>query len=561
MPDCREQVYSNEYFDFIIPYGVETEVPVSGGCVQRVSEGFDIFFYPRNGLPALSIQNYTYTAIPKCYGLIDTTALEVSGIIRMQNQPVLSLRGDGVLVGFVDTGIDYTNPLFRYSDGSSRIVRIWDQTIEDGTPPEGILYGAEYVREEIDRALAQEEPRSLVKSRDVNGHGTFLAGVTCGSEDTANDFIGAVPNAQIAVVKLKEAKPYLREFFFIPEGVPAYQENDIMMGVAYLDNLANILKLPLVICIALGNSIGSHGKNGPLSTYLNDICSKRRRSIVVGAGNEANSRHHFKGRIEQEMEHEDVEISVEADMAGFFVEVWASSPELYAVSVVSPTGEQMQKIPLRTGVSETFRFLFEGTSVTVDYRIETKEAANQLIYLRFVEPTKGLWIVRVYPENVVTGIYNMWLPMVQLTEGNVFFLRSNPDTTLTSPGNARQVITVGGYNAVNGGIFADSGRGYTASGEIKPDFAAPAVNVYGPGLRQNYITFTGTSAAAAITAGGVAQVMQWALVEQNDPTLSNAGIKNILIRGARKTNERSYPNREWGYGALDVYGAFEKLRV
>lgn len=87
------------------------------------------------------------------------------------------------------------------------------------------------------------------------------------------------------------------------------------------------------------------------------------------------------------------------------------------------------------------------------------------------------------------------------------------------------------------------------------------MNVYGPGLRQNYITFTGTSAAAAITAGGVAQVMQWALVEQNDPTLSNAGIKNILIRGARKTNERSYPNREWGYGALDVYGAFEKLRV
>lgn len=561
MPNCREQVYSNEYFDFIIPYGVETEVPVSGGCVQRVSEGFDIFFYPRNGLPALSIQNYTYTAIPKCYGLIDTTALEVSGIIRMQNQPVLSLRGDGVLVGFVDTGIDYTNPLFRYSDGSSRIVRIWDQTIEDGTPPEGILYGEEYDREEIDRALAQEEPHSVVNSKDVNGHGTFLAGVACGSEDTANDFIGAVPNAQIAVVKLKEAKPYLREFFFIPESVPAYQENDIMMGVAYLDNLANILNLPLVICIALGNSIGSHGKNGPLSTYLNDICSKRRRSIVVGAGNEANSRHHFKGRIEQEMEHEDVEISVETDMEGFFVEVWASSPELYAVSVISPTGEQMQKIPLRTGVSETFRFVFEGTSVTVDYRIETKEAANQLIYLRFVAPTKGPWIVRVYPENVVTGIYNMWLPMVQLTDGNVFFLRSDPDTTLTSPGNARQVITVGGYNAVNGSIFADSGRGYTASGEIKPDFAAPAVNVYGPGLRQNYITFTGTSAAAAITAGGVAQVMQWAIVEQNDPTLSNAGIKNILIRGARKTNERSYPNREWGYGALDVYGAFDRLRL
>lgn len=560
MPECREQVYSNEYFDFIIPYGVEAEVPVAGGCVQRVSEGFDIFFYPRNGLPPLSIQNYTYTAIPKCYGLLDTTALEASGIIRMQNQPVLSLRGDGVLVGFIDTGIDYTNPLFRYSDGSSRIVRIWDQTIEDGVSPAGILYGAEFDREEINRALAHENPYDIVNSIDVNGHGTFLAGVACGGEDAANDFIGAVPNAQIAVVKLKEAKPYLKDFFFVPEGVEVYQENDIMMGISYLDNLANILNMPLVICIALGNSIGSHGKNGPLSTYMNEVCVKRRRSIVAAAGNEANSRHHFKGLIGQDMEYEDAEIRVEADVAGFFVELWAASPELYSVSVISPTGEEWRKTALRTGASETFRFLFEGTTVTVDYRIETKEAANQLIYLRFEAPTQGVWIVRVYPENVVTGSYNMWLPMVQLTDGNVIFLRSNPDTTLTSPGTAGQVITVGGYHAVNGSIFADSGRGYTVSGEIKPDFCAPAVNVYGPGLRQNYITFTGTSAAAAITAGGVAQVMQWALVEQNEPTLSNAGIKNLLIRGTGKTNERSYPNREWGYGTLDVYGAFDRMR-
>lgn len=560
MPNCKEWAYSNDYFDFIIPYGVQAEVPVSVGCTQRVSEEFDIFFYPRNGLLPLSIQNDTYTAIPKCYGLLDTTALEVSGILRMQNQPVLSLRGDGVLVGFLDTGIDYTNSLFRYADGSSRILRIWDQTIQDANPPAGILYGAEYTKEDIDRALAQENPYNTVPSRDVHGHGTFLAGVACGGEDAANDFIGAVPNAQIAVVKLKEAKQYLRDFFFVPQGVPAYQENDIMMAVSYLDHLANELNLPLVICVALGNSIGSHGKNGPLSSYLNQICAKRRRSVVVAAGNEANARHHFQGRIDADMDYEDVEISVEQDMAGFFVELWASAPELYAVSVISPTGEQMQKVAFREGASETFRFVFEGTSVTVDYRIETKEAANQLIYLRFTLPKKGLWIVRVYPENIINGTYNMWLPMAQLTEGNVFFLRSNPDTTLTSPGNARQVITVGGYNASNGSIFTDSGRGYTPSGEIKPDFAAPAVNVYGPGTRQNYITFTGTSAAAAITAGAVAQVMQWALVEQNSPTLSNAGIKNMLIRGAAKGEQRSYPNREWGYGALDVYNAFEKLR-
>ncbi len=560
MPNCREQVHSNDYFDFIVPYGVETELPTVRGCTQRISEDYDVFFFPREGLPPLSIGDYSYTGIPKCYGLLDTTALEASGILRMQNQPVLSLNGTGVLIGFIDTGIDYMNPLFRSSNGNSRIVRIWDQNITEGPTPAGILYGVEYTKEEINRAISAENPYEVVPSRDTNGHGTFLAGVACGGEDIIGDFIGAAPNAQIAVVKLKEAKQYLREFFFVPEGVPAYQENDIMMGVAYLDNLANVLDMPLVICIALGSSIGSHGKNGPLTAYLNFICTRRRRSIVAAGGNEANSRHHFQGRIAQDMSYEDVEISVEGDMEGFFVEMWANSPELYAVSVISPTGEQIRRIPLRENASETFRFVFEGTTVMVDYRIEMREEANQLIYMRFIDPKRGLWVIRVYPENVIYGTYNMWLPMAQLTDGNVFFLRSNPEITLTSPANARQVITVGGYNAVNQSMFADSGRGYTISGEIKPDFVAPAVNVYGPGLRENYIRFTGTSAAAAITAGAVAQVMQWALVEQNSPRISNAGIKNMLIRGTDKNSERSYPNREWGYGTLNVYQAFERLR-
>ena len=165
---------------------------------------------------------------------MDQTALEVSGILKMQNQPVLALKGRGVLIGFIDTGIDYTNPAFRYSDGSSRIVRIWDQTIQDGTPPVGILYGADYTREQINAALLSENPYDLVPSRDMNGHGTFLAGVACGSESENGDFIGAAPQSEIIMVKLKEAKQYLRDFFFVKDGVPAYQENDIMMAVSYL---------------------------------------------------------------------------------------------------------------------------------------------------------------------------------------------------------------------------------------------------------------------------------------------------------------------------------------
>ena len=561
MANCREQVYSNDYFDFIIPYEETVQMPLlTGACVQRIDEQYDTFYYSRLGLPELQLSDYTYGETPKCYGLLDRTALDASGITRMQNQPNLALRGNGVLVGFLDTGIDYTNSLFRYADGSSRIVALWDQSIEDGTPPEGIIYGAEYKAEQLNQALASDSPFTVVPSRDMNGHGTFLAGVACGGEDVANDFIGAVPQAQIAVVKLKEAKQYLRDFYFIPEDVPAYQENDIMMGVSYLNRLANNLGMPLVICLALGNSMGGHGREGHLTNYLNYLCTRRRRSIVTATGNEANARHHFLGNITDGDAYEDVQISVEDQMPGFFMELWAAAPELYTVAIVSPTGEQLPRVVVRAGLSQRYRFVFEGTTVSVDYRIETKETASLLIFIRFVNPVKGLWTVRVYPQNVVTGNYNMWLPMEELLAGRVFFIRSNPDITLTSPGSSSQVITVGGYRTANRSIYAESGRGYPVTGGVKPDFVAPAVEVYGPGIHGNYIRYTGTSAACAITAGAVAQIMEWAIVERNSPTLSNAGIKNMLIRGAGRNTDRTYPNREWGYGTLDVYQAFEVLR-
>lgn len=560
MPSCREQVYSNDYFDFVIAYGEAYAVSPPDACIQRIDEDYDILYYAREGQPPLSIANYTYSTIPKCFGLLDRTALEVSGILRMQNQPVLQLTGSGVLIGFIDTGIDYTNPLFRYADGSSRIVSLWDQTIEDGMPPTGIYYGAHYTNEEINRALASEDPYEIVPSRDTNGHGTFLAGVACGGADMENDFIGAAPDCQIAVVKLKEAKQYLRDFFFIKDGVEAYQENDIMLAAAYLNGVANARNLPLVICLGLGSANGSRAGTGSLSRYLDYICSRRKRSVVVATGNEAGVRRHFFGQVTENTEYADVEISVADGTKGFFAELWADAPELFEVAVLSPTGEEMPRVPVREGRTTSYDFIFEGTTVSVDYRIEERRTASLLIYIRFLRPTAGIWRLRVYPQNIVTGDFHIWLPLRQFTSGDVFFLRSNPYTTLTVPSSALQVISVGAYNAVNGGIYVDSGRGYLTTGEIKPDFAAPGVEVYGPGLRGNYIRQTGTSASAAITAGAVAQIMQWAIVDRNAPTISNAGIKNMLIRGTNRPVQQEFPNREWGYGELNVYRAFEMLR-
>ena len=560
MDNCKEQVYSNDYFDFVVPYGEAYTVSPPGTCIQRIDEDYDILYYSREGLPPLSLGTYSYSEIPKCFGLLDQTALEVSGILQLQIQPALALTGRGVLIGFLDTGIDYTSPLFRYEDGSSRIVRIWDQTIENGTPPSGIFYGADYTQEMINQALESENPYDIVPSRDTNGHGTFLAAVAAGGMDTENDFIGAAPEAQIAVVKLKEAKTYLREFFFVKEGEVAYQENDIMMAISYLNGLANVLNLPLVLCVGIGSANGSRSGNSYLSVYLNEICTKRKRSVVVATGNEAGVRHHYRGQFVEGMEYEDVEINVSENTDGFFVELWAGAPELFEVSVISPTGEQMPRVPARAGTSFVYDFIFEQSTVSVDYRIEAKRTGSLLVYLRFMKPGNGIWKIRVFPESITEGVYNMWLPLEQFTEGEVFFLRSNPDTTITIPSSAPQVISVGAYNATNQSIYPDSGRGNSPSGRLKPDFVAPGVNVYGPNARGNYIRQTGTSVAAAITAGAVAQVMQWAVVDRNSPTISNAGIKNMLIRGTGKPMGNLYPNTQWGYGTLDVYRSFEMLR-
>lgn len=560
MADCEEQIYSNDYYDFIVSYDEFPEEEFFADCVQRIDDNFDTFFYKREGLPPLDVASYTYTAIPKCYALLDQTALEASGILRIQNQPTLSLKGQGVLVGFIDTGIDYQNPVFQNADGTSRIYRIWDQTIRTGEKPAGFEYGSEYTTEQINEALRMKNPKELVPTEDENGHGTFLAGVACGGEDVANDFIGAAPQAEIVVVKLKEAKPYLRDFFFIPQDVPAYQENDIMSGISYIHQLANERNLPVVILLSLGDNMGSRGKDGPLSNYFNYICTRRKRIGITCTGNEANARRHFQGNLTDDMEYEDVQINVENDGPGFFAELWSNAPQLFAVSILSPSGERIPKISSREGKREEVTFLFEGSTISVDYRIVGREMGNQLIYMRFQNVVKGIWTIRVYPTNKTTGEYHVWLPMEQLSSTQVFFLKSNPDQTLTVPANAPLPITVGGYSVAGNSIYLDSGRGYTMTGAIKPDFVAPAVNVYGPARNNRYEMRTGTSIAGAITAGACAQILEWEVSKQKNTTITTADIKNMLIRGANRSTDRTYPNREWGYGRLDVYRAFEIIR-
>lgn len=561
MPSIREMILSEEYADVIVPYFPCFLNQYREQGAQVFNEYYGMIHYPlsERSFAAFFEEGFFYTTVPKLYTLLDTVNLDAAGITQVQNQPVLKLTGQDIILGFIDTGIDYTHPAFRRSDGSSRIYGLWDQTVQTGTPPYDLEYGSVYTRQEINQALALEDPYSLVPSQDEIGHGTALAGIAAGTALPENDFAGAAPQAMIAVVKLKPAKEYLKSFFYVTGDAPAYQMTDIMAGIRYLIRLSEELLKPLVICLGLGTSQGAHSGDSPLDSMLSVTNQFRGIIGVSAAGNEAGRAHHYYGTALNSTEYNAVEILVKEGTRGFCAELWGQPPEVYAVGFESPLGEVVQKIPPRLSYSENISFILENTKIFVSSEIIQTVSGSQLIFIRFTDPTPGSWKIRVYTENYNSGSYHIWLPITGFSNPDVTFLEPNPDTTITSPGTSLSVITTAAYNAYNNSLYLNSSRGYTRTGQIKPDIAAPGVNVFAPAPRQRYTTITGTSAAAAITAGASALVMEWGMNRTPSRIFNSEEMKSLFIRGAQRRGDNLYPNREWGYGLLDVYQVFVSL--
>ncbi|MCM1048717.1 MAG: S8 family peptidase [Clostridiales bacterium] len=556
---CKEAILSNDYADIILDFTLPDEVLSTldiDYCFRRVDDEFGIVHIDRNRLPAISVGVYGYEAIPKLYGLMQTFLPEnlvEMGNIRIQNPP-LSLQGDGVIIGFIDTGIRYQLDVFRDDAGNSRIISIWDQTIQSGEAPEGFLYGTEYTREEINLALRSDNPLDIVPSTDENGHGTAMASAAAGSIlDQGLTFRGAAPQADIAVVKLKEAKRYLRDFYVINDEATAYQENDIMEAVKYLEQMAVVFSRPVVIVLGVGTNMGSHTGSSPLGAYLNKIATKRSRAVVVCGGNEGDKEHHYSGAVSEQ-----VEIRVEQNTRGFCMELWGCKVDTYVAYIRAPGGEISSIIDFRNETDSDISFLFDRTRISVGILLVEQRSGDELIFFRFVNPTPGVWSIIVQPSEQErlrgNGNFNIWLPITEFIDGAVEFSEPDPEITLTEPSNAEKVITISAYNGINGSWYFESGRGFARNNLIKPDLAAPGVQVSTAlGSR------TGSSLAAALGAGCIAQFMEWAIVEGNAPLVGSGGIKSYFVRGAVRENNIVYPDRRWGYGKINVNGTFETL--
>lgn len=583
MPDCSSLIVSEETGDYIIEYNslyFEQIQRQDGVCISCINDTWCILYTNYPGSRNINIQQ-GYYSVPKLYGLMDTTSFDASGITATLNQPLLNVRGQGVLIGFLDTGIDYLREDFKASGGRTRIAAVWDQTIQsvnyeedtgeaagteqyDREQAQGMVqYGTVYTREDINAALAAERegqnPYDIVPSRDENGHGTFLAGVAAASETA--DYIGAAPEAEILMVKLKPAKKYLRDFYLLPEQVEAYSETDMMMGVRFLQQYAIREKKPLVICVGLGTASGSRTGALPFADLLNTLARQVNTVVVTCTGNEANNRTHTSGLAVSDTEPSEIEITVGADERGFVMEIWAESLDILSVAITSPSGERISRIPARIDTGGVYNFLLERSQVAVDYRVVESASGYEVIFMRFINPAQGIWKIHVYSLTNIVGRYNAWLPLKQFLSGDTYFLNSNPSTTLTEPGAAERVISVGAYNHITDASYVASGRGYTATGLIKPDFVAPGVDVYGVRAGGGYTTRTGTSVAAAHAAGAAALLLTWGVTDGNLPYMGTNEVKSVLIRGAKRENNTVYPNNIYGYGKMDVIEAFYKLRT
>ena len=577
-------ILSEDTYDIITDFSDSEFLRDETDCYETIGEEFLILYLSGLGIRSPEIDFFPYHNMPKLYGLMqlspsgssdtaplssgeapgaapfDPGALIASGITQVQRPP-LNLTGQGVILCFIDTGIDYRDPAFLDENGNSRILALWDQTIQTGTPPDGLKYGSEYRREDINRALRSEDPYSIVPSLDTNGHGSVLAGVAAGSlVRQGSPYIGAAPNADIVVVKLKECKQYLRNFYLVPDGVPAYQENDIMLAIKYAESFVRLFERPVVICLGLGTNQGDHAGSSSLSRYLSYYAIRRSRAAIVCGGNEGNAAHHYHGMLNEltsEGSFRDVEIRVSEGCLGFWLEIWGTLPDAFNLSLRTPGGENIPELRLGLQQSITYSLIYEKSRVTIDSTLVEENSGEELILIRIRDPTPGIWTFRISAiGRLHNGSFHMWLPITEFLSAPVYFLNPDPSMTLTEPSMAPEVMSVSTYNAENNSFYAESGRGFGRTGQIRPDLSAPGVNVSTIRGRR-----TGSSLAAAITAGAVAQFFQWAVIEGNNRLAESREIRSYFIRGAVRTPGLTYPNREWGYGRLNLEETFQALLI
>lgn len=542
-------------WDVIILYsGTLERVSETAESVTPLLKNFAIVRIREENIEKLaSLEEVIYIEKPKRLFFEVADGRRVSCIDAVQT-PRFRLTGKGVLIGVIDSGIEYANADFRQEDGATRIRFLWDQTVE-GTPPEGYRIGSEFSAEQINEAL-QQPNRTMrlqkVPSVDISGHGTAVAGVAAGNgKNSGGRYRGTAPDAELIIVKLGN-----------PGGVGFPRTAELMQAVDYIVQKAEMLQMPVSVNISFGNTYGAHNGTSLPERFLDAAAQIGRTLISVGTGNEGAEAGHTSGFV-REGEETSVPLGVQERQGAFSLQIWTDYTDVIGVTIKTPSGERVG--PIRE-VMGTQRFLTGKTEILLYYGEPSPYSGLNEIFLEFLPVddyvNSGEWNIILVPEQIVTGRFEMWLPAsYTLNEGTAFFYPTE-ELTLTIPSTASRVLTVAAYDADTMSYADFSGRGRKSQNNQKPDLAAPGVNVVSVQGEEGYASFTGTSFAAPFASGGAALLMEWGITEKNDLFLYGEKAKAFLRRGARELpGYDSWPNNQLGYGALCIRDSIPETRV
>lgn len=586
-PQIRGQELLYQYALLIVPESM-VDIVAADKQVAYMEKPKRLFFAERNVF---------------CNLTKDSDQIKNRFVNRVEENMVLSSTqfsddtGKGVIIAIIDSGIDYAHPDFCNSDGSTRILELWDQTLN-----------RVYTQVEINAALqapTEQQRYELVPSRDISGHGTHVTGIAAGNgRASGGRYVGVAPESSLLIVKLGVAKT---------NGFP--RTTELMAAVDYVLRRAEQYQMPVVVNLSFGNNYGGHDGRSLLETYLNEVSSYWKNVIVAGTGNEGTSRIHTSGRFSMQNETsvflkqigtrstaasatmpdtmsviarvtreitsaamsevtptasevkseaipatinntvpQDIQLAVGAYETGFSLQIWKSYADDMRVTVIHPNGISSSEIRLEQGIQ---RIYLEGTELLVYYGTPLPYTVSQEVFLDFIPSgayvDSGVWIIRLTPGRIVEGSYDMWLPWQGGLSEGTGFLYPTEETTLTIPSTADKVISVAAYDSRYQTLADFSGRGYTRNRtEIKPDVAAPGVDIIAAAPGGGYDTRTGTSMAAPYVTGLAARKMQRGIVQGEDPYLYGEKIKAQFHREARPLDvRREYPNPELGWGILE----------
>lgn len=552
-------IYDENNWELIIKYSGDIEAirKKINAEIEPLSYGYAIVIINEDNINALSeIEQIEYIEKPRRLyfevnnGKVASCINEINVSSTDRTDITNGLSGQGVIVAIIDSGIDYSHMDFRNNDGSTRIISIWDQTIQ-GNPPEGFLFGTVYTREQINMALrkeTREEQEEIVPTKDISGHGTHVAGIACGNGRVSNGiYIGVAPKSDILVVKIGDD---------VGNSFP--RTTRVMEALEYVLQTAIKLKKPIAINLSFGNNYGGHNGRNILEQYIDDITNTWKNNICIGTGNEGEANKHIGGVLDIV---KSIELIIGPRQGYVSMQLWKNYKDEFDVEIVSPRGESFI---INKYIKETATYKLDENIIYVYYGSPTPldmvQEINIILYPEKEYLERGIWRINLIPINITDGLYDLWLGSDILLNEDTEILQSTKYKTLTIPSTAYNGIAVGAYNT-----YTDSYASFSGIGDeeykllSKPDIVAPGVNITSTKAYGTYEIRTGTSMATPFVTGSIALMMEWGIVLGNDNLLYGQKSRAYLIKGARRLDAfEQYPNSWIGWGALCLEDSFPK---